>query len=104
MTRSNVPVAVGVPLSTPAVVSVTPAGNAPPAIDHVYGGMPPAPFIVCEYGTRSMAGGRGVALVIVTGVNGVFTVSENGLVATPWAPALLSKAWITKFDVPMAIG
>jgi hypothetical protein len=32
---------VGVPLITPAEVSVNPAGNVPPLIDQAYGGKPP---------------------------------------------------------------
>src|SRR5947209_7818526 len=104
MTKFHVPAAVGVPPSAPPVVSVRPGGNVPVASDQVYGAMPPAALNVCEYGAPNMAGGSGVPLVIVTGMNGVFTVSENGLEACDWAPALLSEAWITKFHVPVAVG
>ena len=37
----TVPVAVGVPLMTPAALSVSPAGNAPADTDQVYGVLPP---------------------------------------------------------------
>src|SRR5215475_10570516 len=38
----DTPIAVGVPEITPVLAaSVSPAGNAPLAIDHVYGGVPP---------------------------------------------------------------
>ena len=39
--KLDVPAVVGVPESTPAAVSVNPAGNVPLASDHVYPGVPP---------------------------------------------------------------
>ena len=39
---------VGVPLSTPAAVKVSPAGTVPLEILHVYGVAPPAALKVCE--------------------------------------------------------
>lgn len=44
-----VPVAVGVPLTTPVLpFRVNPAGAAPEVIDHVYGVVPPLATIVLE--------------------------------------------------------
>jgi len=44
------PVAVGVPLITPAVDNANPAGNVPDASDHVLAPVPPVAVSVCEYG------------------------------------------------------
>jgi hypothetical protein len=44
--KLNVPFAVGVPESTPAVVSVSPAGRVPVAMLYVYGPVPPLAVIV----------------------------------------------------------
>ena len=47
--KLEVPVAVGVPEMTPVLAaSVSPAGSAPLAIDHVYGGVPPVAASVVE--------------------------------------------------------
>src|SRR5262245_33456827 len=47
--RFVVPVAGGVPEITPVLAaSVSPAGSAPLAIDHVYGGVPPVAASVAE--------------------------------------------------------
>jgi len=44
----KLPDAVGVPLSAPAELSVTPAGNAPAVIDQLYGVVPPVAAKVAE--------------------------------------------------------
>ena len=57
--KFTVPVVVGVPEISPvAVLSESPAGNAPTEIDHVKGAVPPAETRVCEYGTPWVALGR----------------------------------------------
>ena len=43
-----VPKVVGVPLMTPAVDRVRPAGGVPDVTDHVYCGVPPVAAKVCE--------------------------------------------------------
>ena len=42
----DVPAVVGVPASTPAAVSVRPAGSAPAVTPKLYGAVPPLPTIV----------------------------------------------------------
>lgn len=42
----EVPLVVGVPESTPADVSVRPAGSTPPVTPKLYGAVPPLPLIV----------------------------------------------------------
>ena len=44
----EVPVVVGVPLSTPAADRLTPAGSVPADNDQVYGAVPPEPASVAE--------------------------------------------------------
>ena len=63
----KVALAVGVPLSAPvAAFSVTPAGNAPEVIDHVYGVMPPVAASVAAYATPTCPFGKdGVVIVTV---------------------------------------
>ena len=46
--KLNVPVAVGVPLSKPAVESVSPFGSAPALTPNVLAPVPPVFVIVCE--------------------------------------------------------
>jgi hypothetical protein len=48
MVKLAVPATDGVPLIWPAELSVKPAGSAPAAIDHVYGGVPPLAATFCE--------------------------------------------------------
>ena len=61
-----VPVAVGVPLITPAAFMLKPGGNDPDVINHAYGEVPPAADRVCEYGTVSVPFGMGDAVAIVS--------------------------------------
>ena len=46
--RVNVPAVVGVPETTPAVLSARPSGSAPALIVNWYGGVPPVAVSVCE--------------------------------------------------------
>ena len=46
--KLELPLAVGVPVMTPALESDRPAGRLPEAIDHVYPGVPPLAFSVAE--------------------------------------------------------
>lgn len=46
--KLKLPPAVGVPLSRPAVVSVSPLGTAPLEIVKLYGDVPPDAVTVCE--------------------------------------------------------
>src|SRR5262249_36324962 len=49
-TKLDVPVAVGVPVMVPLVLSLSPAGSDPEARDHVHGGTPPPAGNVAENG------------------------------------------------------
>ena len=97
--KVNVPAAVGVPLSTPPVLSESPPGAAPPTIAQlVYGVVPPVAANVCVYATPTVPAGNGDAVVIV---GGPATVKEKTLVAT--TPAL-SGTLTVKLKVPDAVG
>ncbi len=50
----DAPDVVGVPASTPADVSVSPAGNAPTVTPKLYGAVPPLPVIVCVNATPTV--------------------------------------------------
>ena len=52
--KLDVPVRVGVPLMVPAADKERPFGNAPEAIDQLYGGEPPVAESVCEYGAPTV--------------------------------------------------
>ena len=83
MTKFHAPVAVGVPLSTPAVVSVRPGGSGPPAVDTIqkYGAVPPLALNVCEYDAPRVPAGNGDGLLIATG--GVMVTANDALVFSP---------------------
>ena len=66
-TNVAVPAAVGVPDSVPEFESVTPEGREPPAIDQVYGDLPPAIANVVEYGLPRSAVETGDVVVTAKG-------------------------------------
>jgi len=94
-----VPDAAGVPLITPAVVKVKPAGSAPAATDHVCGGVPPVAAKVWEYDVPTVAAGKGATVVIENG-DGV-TVIESDFDAA-WEAA--SATWTVKIKIPAVVG
>jgi hypothetical protein len=63
--KLNAPAAVGVPLSRPAELKVTPAGSAPALIDHVNGAVPPDRTSVCAYATPEVPVGSGDEVVML---------------------------------------
>jgi hypothetical protein len=94
-----VPVVVGVPLNTPALDKLSPAGTAPVVTDHVYGAVPPVAASVCEYAVPTVPLGSG-ELVVIDKLAGLI-VSANAFVAV-WVP--LSAARTVKFAVPVVVG
>ncbi len=76
--KLTVPVAVGVPLSTPPLVMVSHAGNVEPLSAKVSAPVPPEARMVCAYGRLMVQAGRGEAFVIV---GSGLTTTEYGLVA-----------------------
>ncbi len=52
--NGNCPAAPGVPARTPSPLSARPGGNAPAAIVHAYGPVPPSAVSVTEYGSPSV--------------------------------------------------
>src|SRR4051812_29134546 len=62
----------GVPETTPAVLSVTPAGNEPATTANAYGAAPPAAVSVSLYGESSVGVGS---------VAGAIVICETGNVA-----------------------
>ncbi len=84
--KAAVPAPDGIPAIVPEAERVSPAGRAPEAIDHEYGGLPPDPASVCPYVRPVAAGGSGDAVVIVRtpapgGVAGPVDGENNGLAA-----------------------
>ncbi len=59
-------VLLGVPLITPLLDMLIPAGRDPLEILQVRGSVPPTPTIACEYGILTVPAGRGL-LVVMTG-------------------------------------
>src|SRR5262245_27304923 len=95
---------VSVPVNTPSLLSVNPAGRPPPVLGdtttlQVYGGVPPDAASVCEYGTFSAAAGSGEVVVIIKGAG--LIVSAKLLVAV--MPAL-SATRTLKLKVPAFVG
>ena len=72
-----VPTALGIP-EIVEPVRVSPAGSDPPAIDHVYGGVPPFALNDCEYEVPTVPAG---SVDVVTPSPGGFTVIESAAVA-----------------------
>jgi hypothetical protein len=67
--KLDVPVAVGVPASTPALVRVSPAGKLPEATTYLTGDVPPVVANVAEYAVFKLADGSGDAVVITRAVS-----------------------------------
>jgi len=63
--KEKVPGLVGVPLITPALERVRPAGIPLPTSVHVYGGNPPAAARETEYCPAKVASGKAAGVVIV---------------------------------------
>ena len=62
--NENVPVAVGVPEITPAVLKESPPGkDEPDESDHASGAMPPVVASVCVYAAPNFAGARPVVVI-----------------------------------------
>jgi len=61
----NVPDTVGVPLIVPLELTESPPGN--PVADHVYGGTPPVPARVVEYGVPTVPDGKVVVAIVIGG-------------------------------------
>src|ERR1019366_3734708 len=62
--KVEVPMAVGVPLITPAPDRFSPLGSEPEVRDHVYGDVPPLATRVCEYGLLITPAGSVVIAII----------------------------------------
>src|SRR5882724_9370730 len=77
----------GVPLSTPPLLSVKPAGKVPALIDHVYGVVPPLAVNAPLYAAPTVAVGKGEAVVIVGAVNAC-VVAETAALCAEALPAL----------------
>jgi hypothetical protein len=59
------PAVVGVPLKTPAVLRLSPAGGLPAVTDQIKGGVPPVAVNVWLYAVPTVPAGSGLAVVIV---------------------------------------
>jgi hypothetical protein len=77
--KVNEPAAVGVPLRTPAEVSVTPAGSVPLETANVYGDCPPVAVIVVVYAMPMLAPGK--LVVVIASVGRIVTVNTLVVVA-----------------------
>src|SRR5579872_4248472 len=96
--KLEVPAAVGVPLSCPAVLRANPAGNVPLVTDHWYGDVPPLAVSVCVYAVPTVPLGTGEVVVIASPapiVNLKFCVAVS---------ELLSFACTVILEVPAAVG
>jgi hypothetical protein len=90
------PAAVGVPESTPAVLSVRPAGNVPTVTFQVNGDVPPVAAKVWLYATPTVPPTRGDVVVIETGVGVVVLVEVAVLLeAQPTSSSATTAASIT---------
>jgi hypothetical protein len=66
--KLNVPAVVGVPLRTPAVLRLNPAGRAPADTDQLYGGVPPVASSCRLYAVPTFPADSVLAVVIVGAV------------------------------------
>jgi hypothetical protein len=62
--KLKTPGEVGVPLMAP-LAKLRPGGSDPEMSDHVYGRLPPAAAIVCEYATPTAPCGRGEVVLML---------------------------------------
>ncbi len=102
----DAPDVVGVPASTPADVSVSPAGNAPTVTPKLYGAVPPLPVIVCVNATPTVPFGRIVGEIVTAGHTGggigaaAITSARAIVCAQPFA----SVPRIVNVDAPDVVG
>ncbi len=92
------PGAVGSPEIEPLDDKFNPTGKEPPAIDHVYGGDPPATPSICEYARPAVPAGR----------DDVVIVSGGGLIVNETAAAsdlpVVSATFTVKLADPAVAG
>lgn len=94
------PVAVGVPLRTPALDRDNPAGSEPDARVQVYGAVPPVALRFTEYATPTNAGVNGDVFVIVSGP----AITSVMALVTTCGGLLSSLTPTVKLNVPEAVG
>ena len=95
---------VGVPESTPALVSVRPAGSVPMVTENVYGAAPPLPVSVSAYAIPSVPPGSVAGASVIVGQTGggaAAMVIEYEVVATQ---SFASVARIVNVDGPAVVG
>ena len=97
-----VPAVVGVPLICPALLSVSPAGNAPEEIDQLYGVVPPLAASVAVYAVPTWPP-LSVEVVICTGVTAAAITMLKFAVAL-CAGELESVTFTVNDAVPAAVG
>jgi hypothetical protein len=101
--KDTVPDAVGVPLITPPLLTLNPAGKDPPESDQLYGVLPPVAAKVAEYALLTVPPGRDVVVIATGGVTTAATAMLRFAVAV-FAGALESATRTVKLDVPAAVG
>jgi hypothetical protein len=95
--KTNVPDAVGAPLSNPvrappAVVKETPGGRFPPVtVQLLYGVTPPVAARACEYGTPIVPAGSG-DVVAINKLPAELIANVSGFDAVPPAAATVTVA------------
>jgi hypothetical protein len=100
--KFETPVAVGVPEITPVpAVSASPAGSAPLAIDHVYGGVPPLAARVAEYAVPATP--IGSAVVVTASPPGAGTVSVVLPLTAPSVAEIVVVPALTAVASPAAL-
>lgn len=97
-----VPLAVGVPEIKPALVSVSPAGKLPEAIDQLYPGVPPLALNVTLYELPLFAAPKLVDVIVSAG--GVVLTVIDSCADAVCAGDALSAAVTVKLDVPVFVG
>ena len=103
MSRLLLPAALGVPLSTPALVSVRPAGKAPEVTAKAYGPVPPDAVNVCAYAVPAVPAGS-VPGASVTTTAALMVGLYDRTPVTPFASvAVMSKLLLTALlGVPLS--
>lgn len=102
-TKLKVPVAVGVPDKTPALLNDVPGGTVPERTENVYGGVPPLATIWSEIATPSVAFGR-LVVVIVSGPEFAAMVSEAECEMVCAVGKQESVTWKVNGNTPVAVG
>jgi hypothetical protein len=101
--NDDVPAVIGVPIICPALLNVSPTGNAPEDIDQLYGAVPPLAESVAKYAVPTCPPTKD-EVVIWTGVAPAVAIAMLKLFVVLCAGELASVTLTVNEAVPAAVG